>query len=120
MNKDIKLLHTLGAIAHGADDGKEYLLASMVLRRDGAIVISHNAKTKTPTPSCHAEARVLRKSDAGATLYVARVTRDGQWAIAKPCVNCQTAIRNKRVKRVYYTIGPNEYGIWDVMKDKNP
>jgi tRNA(Arg) A34 adenosine deaminase TadA len=104
MKSDIKLLNTLAAIALGNDDGREYLLSALVQRKDGAIVISYNAKTKEPTPSCHAEARALRKADAGATLYVARVTRDGQWAMSKPCKHCQAYIKNRRIKRVYYTI----------------
>jgi tRNA(Arg) A34 adenosine deaminase TadA len=120
MKNNIRLLNTLALIALGNDDGKEYLLASLIQRKDGAIVISYNAKTKEPTPSCHAEARALRKADAGAILYVARVTRDGKWAMSKPCKYCQSYIKNRRIKKVYYTIGPNEYGIWNVEKSNIP
>lgn len=98
---------------------KEYLLACIIKRKDGAIVFSQNATVDRPRPQLHAEARALRKADAGCVLYVARIKRDGNWAIAKPCKFCQALIRNKRVKRVYYTIGPGEYGVWDVGTCKN-
>lgn len=120
MRSEIQMLHIASSIAAGHMDKKNFLLAALVKRKDGAIVIAHNAKTEQPMPSCHAEARALKKADAGAILYVARVTRDGAWAMSKPCKTCQSYIRNKHVKRVYYTIGPNEYGVWDVSKNKNP
>ena len=41
---------------------------------------------------------------------VARVLANGDWALARPCKNCQTCMKRKGVKRVYYTISPGEYG----------
>ena len=43
----------------------------------------------------------------------ARVLRDGFWALAWPCGGCRLLIRNRGVKKVYYIIGPNEYGVWN-------
>jgi tRNA(Arg) A34 adenosine deaminase TadA len=99
---------------------KDYLLAAVIQRKDGAIVVSANSLSHLPTPSGHAEARAIRKADVGSTLYVARVTRDGEWAMSKPCKHCQALIRNRGIKKVYYTIGPGEYGVWDVWKSKTP
>lgn len=45
------------------------------------------------------------------TLYVCRVTTDG-WGNSTPCVGCQRAIAEFEIKRVIYTTGRNEYGIY--------
>jgi len=116
----MRLLEIAARIAAGGDQKRNYRLASVIQRRDGALVSSNNALTKEPQPAAHAEARSLRKADTGCTLYVARVLRDGTWASAKPCPRCQALIRAKGVKRVYYTIAPKEWGVWDVGKMKAP
>lgn len=119
----MKLLEVAAKIALGSDNenlhhNRQFLIGSLAERSDGAIVISHNITAQEPTPSAHAEARVLRKADAGCVLYVARVTRDGVWAMSKPCMNCQKLIRSRRVNKVYYTIAPGHYGVWKVKSDE--
>lgn len=58
--------------------------------------------------SLHAEVAALKackKSDLrGATIYVARVGKMGQQAMSKPCVNCQKALIEAGIDRVYFTI----------------
>lgn len=63
--------------------------------------------------STHAEEDALRRcgNPKGATIYVARVGRNGKPALAKPCEHCEPMLRNAGVKRVIYTIGPKEYGV---------
>ena len=119
----MKLLNLAAKIAASSRSPlikKDYLLAAIVKRKDGALVSSTNGLTVTPQPSAHAEARVLRMADFGATLYVVRILRNGEWAMAKPCSKCQAYIRSKGIVRVYYSIGKDEYGVWDVSKTKNP
>lgn len=101
---------------------KNYFLACLALRKDGVMVHSTNSTVaENPTPSAHAESRCLRKTGSEAILWVARVLKDRKtWAMAKPCRHCRSLILNKNVKRVYYTIGPNEYGIWNPGDQKNP
>lgn len=91
---------------------KEYNFGVVCLRQDGSIAISNNILTATPNPAAHAEKRVLAKAGLGATLYIVRLKRDGCWGMAKPCKHCETLIKNKRVKKVVYSIGDNEYGVW--------
>ena len=98
--------------AMGHSDKKQFLLGAVAIRTDGATVVSTNILTQTPHASAHAEARVLKKADQGCVLYVARVLRNGVWALSKPCCNCQKLIRSRRVARVYYTICENEFGVW--------
>ncbi len=92
---------------------KHFLLGCIAERQDGVLVKSTNAEVRTPEASGHAEARSLRKAGFGATLWVARVLRDGSWAMAKPCKNCKALIKNKGVKKVYYTTGPNSWESWN-------
>jgi tRNA(Arg) A34 adenosine deaminase TadA len=101
-------------IAQGGDDeDKNYLLGCVALRQDNAIVVSTNVRTQTPEHSAHAEYRTLRKAGHGSILWIARVDRYGNLANAKPCKKCQALISNKLVKRVYYTITNDLYGVWD-------
>lgn len=109
----MKYLDLAIRIAKGGSEDRNYLIGCVSLRTDGAIVVAPNSWTKEPEPKAHAESRCLNKSGLGATLWVARICRDGQLAMAKPCKKCQALIRNKKVKRVYYTISNNEYGVWD-------
>lgn len=96
---------------------KNFYLGCVILRTDGAVVTAHNGKTEKPHPMKHAEARALKKADYGCTMYVARIAQ-GDWANARPCKKCELLIRNRGVKKVVYTISPNEYGIWYPMKEK--
>lgn len=62
--------------------------------------------------STHAEEDALRRcgSPKGATMYLARVGRNGLPAMAKPCSICEDLLRDSRIKKVIYTIGPKEFG----------
>ncbi len=113
----MNLLHVAARLANDlwGKHRQGYYLAAIGVRRDGALVHATNkaqlANGFVPVPSTHAEARLCRKLDAGAEVYVARVTRDGLWAMSRPCEGCEAALRARRVRRVYYTIGPGEYGV---------
>lgn len=90
---------------------KRYPMAAIARRADGAIVSAINHNTVGKNPAQHAEARVLRKCDIGAVLYVARISKQTKkWLMAKPCPDCQRLIKRYKVKEVYYTISENEYG----------
>jgi len=53
----------------------------------------------------------------GSTMYVARVNRQGEWKMSKPCSMCHEVMRFVGVKRVVYTIGPNEWGTYKITED---
>lgn len=104
------LAHAVANSRMGAN-GRKFLLAAVGLRKDGALVVSTNGGTPGErTPSAHAEARLARKLDVGAKVFVARTLKNGTVANARPCENCQRLLRNKGVRIVHYTIGPNEEG----------
>jgi deoxycytidylate deaminase len=92
------------------NDFRNFRVGSVGIRGDGAVTTSYNGAPKFPTPNHHSEGRLCRKLDHGATVFVARITRNGLWAMSKPCYDCERAMRRVRVKRVYYTIAPEEYG----------
>jgi len=106
-------------------DKRAYWLGCIGIRNDGTRVYSRNgAVYSTSTfsykliPDSHAEGRILRKLDTESIIYIARVSRkDHSLAMSKPCGMCRTRIRAKGVKKVYYTINQNCYGVWNVYKN---
>jgi tRNA(Arg) A34 adenosine deaminase TadA len=91
---------------------KRFLFGVVAIRADGVLVCAANGFNKIPNRDAHAEVKVLRKCDIGAILFVVRISReDGSYKIARPCPRCMATILNRRVKRVYYSISNNEYGV---------
>lgn len=96
-------------------DNRENLLGAVGIRNDGVIVSSRNVSARNISPTHHAETRLLRKLTPDSVVWVARVSKQsGSWALSKPCKKCQASLRNKGVKRIVYTIGPNEWGVMDL------
>lgn len=115
MNINIRILSNAAEIAaNSKNTDKNFFLAAIALRADGAWVMATNQTAHdAQRPCAHAEARALKKAGKGCILWVARVLKDKKtWAMAKPCSKCQALLQNKRVNKVYYTIGPNEYGTY--------
>lgn len=111
-------------------------IGALGIRTDGAIIKSVNGSIRngyaqsnaTYSQSLaksgiyHAEGRLLRKIDSGAVIYVARKRRDvlgfrEAMACARPCEHCRNSTRGFRVKKIFYTIDENLYGIYYPMSD---
>ena len=119
MASDKKMLLEAAAVAIRKtvkeSDKRSYFLGAVGMRRDGVIVSSKNLPARDHVPDHHAETRLIRKMTPGSTVWVARVTRrDGQWAMAKPCPGCEIRLKAAGIKRIVYTIGPNEWGVIDI------
>ncbi len=114
MRKIFQYLEIAGKIGKKRDDKRQYWIGAVGERSDGTLVFSSNGPTPQPDRCAHAEYKVSRKLDYNAVVYVARVLRNGDFAMAKPCNNCLKAMKSKHVRRVYYTIGPGEYGWIDL------
>lgn len=96
-------------------DNRTFLLGAIGMRNDGVIVSSRNIAAPDCAPRHHAESRLVRKMTPGSTVWVARVRRrNGEWALAKPCANCERILRSTGVHRVVYTISPGEWGVIDL------
>ena len=98
-------------IASKKDDRRQYRLGAVGVRSDGAMVMATNVPCQHPQRHAHAEARLTRKLDHGSSVFVVRVLKDGTMANARPCDNCQKAMRGRGVKNCFYTISNLEYGV---------
>jgi cytidine deaminase len=90
---------------------RHYRLGAVGIRNDGTTVTANNVPCRQLHAQAHAEARLVRKLDRGADVYVVRIRRNGTLANARPCYNCQNAMRARGVHRCYYSISNNEYGV---------
>lgn len=101
-----------GQAAQSKSDKRSFLLGSIAIRNDGTIVKSLNSATEMPNRQAHAEKRICSKLDYNATVFVARVCiGTGKFGLSKPCFSCMKALLSKKVKKIYYTINENEYGV---------
>jgi cytidine deaminase len=117
MDKATKYLRLAAEYAeHGdaKDARRQYRVGAIGLRNDGTTVSAYNIPCRRPHPEAHAEARLIRKLDFGAVVFVARIGRDGEFKLAKPCSRCRSKMAARRVRRCYYSIGPGEYGVLDL------
>jgi len=89
---------------------RHYRLGAVGIRSDGTIVTANNIPCRQTQMEAHAEARLVRKLNHGSEVYVVRILRCGSLANARPCVNCQSSMWKRGVKRVYYSISNTEYG----------
>lgn len=98
------------------DDQRVHRLGAIGIRSDGVLVGAPNAPAPDKTPAAHAEARLCRKLDKGAVVFVARKANadDATYRLARPCSSCQSIMRAKKVSRVYYTISDSEFGVMDL------
>jgi cytidine deaminase len=117
-NKITNYLSMAAKIATSKDDERSFHLGAIAIRNDGAIVKTMNAPSQVPSSKAHAEARLTRKMGFGAEVFVARVAKGSkEWAMAKPCPNCQSILKAFRAYKVYYTIDASYYGIWFPSSD---
>jgi deoxycytidylate deaminase len=111
-----------------ANDFHDQWRLGAVLSRSGSVLSFGLNKPKNDPAfmtdylacSVHAEEDALAKVTAqkakGSILYVARITRAGKIAVAKPCARCQVQIIDAGIKKVLYTISKDTYGIWNTQK----
>ena len=96
-------------------------LKSRCRHRVGAVIVtgnrilsfSPNLRRNDPTTdfqhaTFHAEEAALRRlrNPTGAEIWIARVTRTDQPALARPCPRCQSTLTTAGITRAHYTTGP--------------
>lgn len=94
---------------------QKWKLGAAGIRKDGVLVTSFNGNPKEPEWTAHAESRLCKKLTPNSVIAVVRVGQGGEWQLAKPCPSCQRCLKRVGVKRVYYSIAPNEYGCLDLL-----
>jgi tRNA(Arg) A34 adenosine deaminase TadA len=74
-------------------------------------------RTEPGRATHHAETACVlgldKSATLGGTIYVARIGKAGDWKSSKPCSMCHEVMSFVGIKRVVYTLGPNE---WDAYK----
>jgi cytidine deaminase len=113
------------------DKRKNFYLGCVGIRKDGVIVSSRNGSTVDSTAlnvkryilisSSHAEGRTLQKLGKEGIIFVARIFKnDHSFAMARPCGMCRNRIKALSVKKVYYSINNEQYGVWfpDINVDR--
>jgi len=98
------------------DDIRTFFLGAVGIRNDGVLVASRNVASRDVAPSHHAEARLVRKLTPNSAVWVARVRKNGEWALARPCQSCQIRLKSAGIARVTYTIGEDEWGVIELDK----
>lgn len=109
-NKIYKYFELAAQFAVSKCDKRSYRLGAVAIRNDGTIVGALNGPCPEPCAGAHAEWKLGRKLDHGAIVFVVRVSSNGLYAMAAPCEGCYNFLKSRRVKRVYYTSGPNDFG----------
>lgn len=99
------------------DDIRTFFLGAVGIRNDGVIVASRNVASRDVALSHHAEARLCRKLTPNSEVWVARVRKNGEWALARPCASCQVRLKSVGITKVTYTIDENEWGVIELDKD---
>lgn len=116
-NKLWNLLDMAAKLAISKEDQRNFIVGCVAIRDDGVLVGAINGPTQFPERTAHAEYRASKKMDYNSTVYVARVRRcDGALALARPCDDCQKVLIHRKIKRVYYTVSNDQYGIWEPGK----
>ena len=63
----------------------------------------------------HAELSVIlgmdRNVTSGGDVYVVRINNQGDFMLSKPCSMCEAAMRKVGIKKAYYSIDNNTYGV---------
>ena len=116
MNKKIfNYFQIAGKLTASHKDGRSFLLGAIGIRNDGVMVTAINSMSKFPNRQLHAEYKLSKKLDKGSTVYVVRIRlADGQFALARPCVDCFKVLSTKKVRRIFYSISNDEYGVIDI------
>jgi len=113
-NKIFTYFEIAAKLSHARDDERTFLIGAVAIRGDGTMISSINMPSKIPNRIAHAEYRLHKKLDYGAVVYVARMKlQDMNFGMARPCINCQKVLISRKVSKVYYTISPFEWGMWN-------
>ena len=112
-NSDRSFLSTAAKAA--LDSEYKFRMGAVVVKSGRVLSIDTNYNKRSPyTPpnrwSTHAEIRALRSASdtKGATLYIARLAKSGNLALAKPCAWCMEHIITAKIDRVVFTISEDE------------
>jgi len=93
---------------HGAVLAKGSKVLSLGVNKNQFSSFAAKFKKKPEHATVHAELGCIlgvdRRSTSGATIYVVRISPQGEWRMSKPCCMCQAAMRYVGIRRVIYSV----------------
>lgn len=127
MCKEYRALKIAAKVAEQSEYGR-YRHGAVLVKGGSVINVSSNSNNHTSfgqrfrvapgRATHHAETALVlgvnRATTSGATVYVARVNKKGQWRMSKPCSMCHEVMKFVGIKKVVYTIGPEEWGTYKI------
>jgi tRNA(Arg) A34 adenosine deaminase TadA len=90
---------------------RNHRLGAVGIRSDGVIVTASNIPCRDLYAMAHAEARLVKKLNYGSEIFVVRILSNNTLGNACPCIKCQNAMRLRGIRRVYYSISDDKYGV---------
>lgn len=106
---------------HGAVLIKGGSVINVAANNDNHSSFAQRFRTDPGRATHHAELGCVlgleKSATAGATIYVARIGKKGNWKNSKPCSMCHEVMSYVGVRRVVYTIGPNEWGTYKIEEE---
>lgn len=123
MRSVISYLTVAMDVASCGDPKRKAFVGAVALTRNSGLFFAYNGSAKNKSPSSHAEIRLLRKIPKGKgkgtdTVYIGRKLRNGSAANARPCDRCRKALKNASVKKVFFTLEGDSYGVIDLETEE--
>ena len=107
---------------HGAVLVKGGSIINIAANNDNHTPFGERFRTSPGRATHHAELGCImgidRSTTTGGVVYAARVNKAGEWKMSKPCSMCHEAMKFVGIKKVVYTIGPNEWGCYKIHDEE--
>ncbi len=133
----LKLAEKL-SLEYNYDDGLEYFLCAVIARGGNVLSVGYNKKSTNAfvehyadvargvrdyCMSTHAEMSAVLSARGkhdltGTKLYVVRTKPSGGLGMARPCPICYRVLQSYGIKKAYYSISDEEYGVMKIKSDQ--
>jgi len=118
--KFITAAHAVAMTGSGVGGKSKFRLGAILVHKNNIISVGTNSyKThplmaaRTQWPYLHAEQHAIIRAGVdnceGLDLYIARVLKNNNLALSKPCNVCNKLIRDVGIKNVYYSTNAKEF-----------
>jgi len=112
--------HAIAMSGNGVGMKSKFRLGAVLVHRNSIVSIGMNSyKThplmaaRTEWPFLHAEQHAIIRAGVdnceGLDLYIARVLKNNDLALSKPCKVCTELIKDVGIKNIYYSTNAKEF-----------
>ena len=112
--------HAIAMSGNGVGTRGKFRLGAVLVHRNSIVSIGMNSyKThplmaeRTEWPFLHAEQHAIIRAGVdnceGLDLYIARVLKNNDLALSKPCKVCTELIKDVGIKNIYYSTNAKEF-----------